>query len=147
MREIKFRGKRLDNELELMLSAATLRSDGDNLRMDFGTGERGLVRGQDGERDQEFNLSARRGPWSFGLAHGDRRKDDPTGVFGTDAFASGTFQGDRYTVAHLGYIGYFLRIDGSREVEQALSQYLFDVLGIDCLGHVAIPPNSFRVES
>ena len=71
MREIKFRGKRLDNELELMLSAATLRSDGDNLRMDFGTGERGLVRGQDGERDQEFNLSARRGPWSFGLAHVD----------------------------------------------------------------------------
>ena len=96
-------GKRLDNELELMLSAATLRSDGDDLWMDFGTGERGLVRGQDGERDQEFNLSARRGPWSFGLAHGDRRKDDPTGVFGTDAFASGTFQGDRYTIAHLGY--------------------------------------------
>ena len=96
-------GKRLDNELELMLSAATLRSDGDDLWMDFGTGERGLVRGQDGERDQEFNLSARRGRWSFGLAHGDRRKDDPTGVFGTDTFASGTFQGDRYTVAHLGY--------------------------------------------
>lgn len=96
-------GKRLDNELELMLSAATLRSDGDDLRMDFGTGERGLVRGQDGERDQEFNLSARRGPWSFGLAHGDRRKDDPTGVYGTDAFHSGTFQGDRYAIAHLGY--------------------------------------------
>ena len=96
-------GKRLDNELELMLSAATLRSDGDDLWMDFGNGEAGPVRGQDGERDQEFNLSARRGPWSFGLAHGDRRKDDPTGVFGTDAFASGTFQGDRYTVAHLGY--------------------------------------------
>ena len=96
-------GKRLDNELELMVSAAILRSDGDTLWMDFGDGVSGTVRDQDGERDQEFNLSARRGPWSFGLAHGDRRKDDPTGVFGTDAFASGTFQGDRYTVAHLGY--------------------------------------------
>lgn len=96
-------GKRLDNELELMVSAAILRSDGDTLWMDFGDGVRGTVRDQDGERDQEFNLSAHRGPWSFGLAHGDRRKDDPTGVYGTDAFASGTFQGDRYTVAHLGY--------------------------------------------
>ncbi|MBV2262766.1 MAG: TonB-dependent receptor [Thauera sp.] len=96
-------GKRLDNELELMVSAAILRSDGDDLWMDFGNGDAGTVRGQDGERDQEFNLSASRGPWSFGLAHGDRRKDDPTGVFSTDAFASGTFQGDRYTVAHLGY--------------------------------------------
>ncbi len=96
-------GKRLDNELELMVSAAILRSDGDTLWMDFGDGVSGTVRDQDGERDQEFNLSARRGPWSFGLAHGDRRKDDPTGVYGTDAFASGTFQGDRYTVAHLGY--------------------------------------------
>ena len=96
-------GKRLDNELELMVSATVLRSDGDDLWMDFGNGDSATVRGQDGERDQEFNLSASRGPWSFGLAHGDRRKDDPTGVFGTDAFASGTFQGDRYTVAHLGY--------------------------------------------
>lgn len=96
-------GKRLDNDLELMVSAAILRSDGDDLGMDFGDGVSGTVRDQDGERDQEFNLSARRGPWSFGLAHGDRRKDDPTGVYGTDAFHSGTFQGDRYTVAHLGY--------------------------------------------
>ncbi len=96
-------GKRLDNELELMVSAAILRSDGDDLWMDFGDGVNGLVRKQDGERDQEFNLSARRGPWSFGLAHGDRRKDDPTGVYGTDPFTPGSFQGDRYTIAHLGY--------------------------------------------
>lgn len=96
-------GKRLDNELELMMSAAILRSDGDDLRMDFGDGVNGLVRKQDGERDQEFNLGARRGAWSFGLAHGDRRKDDPTGVYGTDPFTPGSFQGDRYTIAHLGY--------------------------------------------
>ncbi len=96
-------GKRLDNELELMMSAAILRSDGDDLWMDFGDGVNGLVRKQDGERDQEFNLGARRGAWSFGLAHGDRRKDDPTGVYGTDPFTPGSFQGDRYTIAHLGY--------------------------------------------
>lgn len=96
-------GKRLDNELELMVSAAILRSDGDDLWMDFGDGVSGTVRDQDGERDQEFNLSARRGPWSFGLAHGDRRKDDPTGIYGTDPLTPGSFQGDRYTVAHLGY--------------------------------------------
>lgn len=96
-------GKRLDNDVELMMSAATLHSAGDDLWMDFGTGERALVRGQDGERDQEFNLSVLRGPWSFGLVHGDRRKDDATGVFGTDAFNGGTFQRDRYTIAHLGY--------------------------------------------
>ena len=96
-------GKRLDNELELMVSAAILRSDGDDLWMDFGDGVSGTVRDQDGERDQEFNLSARRGPWSFGLAHGDRRKDDPTGIYGNDPLTPGSFQGDRYTVAHLGY--------------------------------------------
>ncbi|HND59778.1 MAG TPA: TonB-dependent receptor plug domain-containing protein, partial [Thauera aminoaromatica] len=54
-------GKRLDNELELMVSATVLRSDGDDLWMDFGNGDSGTVRGQDGERDQEFNLSASRG--------------------------------------------------------------------------------------
>lgn len=73
-------GKRLDNDLELMVSASIPRSDGDTLWMDFGDQGSGLARGLDGERDQEFNLTARRGPWSFGLAHGDRRKDDPTGV-------------------------------------------------------------------
>ena len=51
------------------------------------------------------------------------------------------------TVAHLGYMGYFLGIDGSRQVKQALPQDLFDVLGTDCLGHVAIPPNSLLHES
>ena len=51
------------------------------------------------------------------------------------------------TVAHLGYLRYFLGIDGSREVKEAAPQDLFDVLGIDCLGHVAIPPNSLRFES
>ncbi|MER2554998.1 MAG: TonB-dependent receptor [Thauera sp.] len=96
-------GKRLDNALELMVSAAILRSDGDDLWMDFGDLGSGLARGQDGERDQEFNLTARRGAWSFGLAHGDRRKDDPTGIYGTDPLTPGSFQGDRYTTADLGY--------------------------------------------
>ena len=96
-------GKRLDNELELMLSASILRSDGEDLWMDYGEGGSGIARGQDGERDQEFNLTASRGAWSFGLAHGDRRKDDPTGVYGTDPFTPGSFQGDRYTTAQLGY--------------------------------------------
>ena len=96
-------GKRLDSELELMVSAAILRSDGDDLWMDFGDQDSGVARGLDGERDQEFNLTARRGPWSFSLAHGDRRKDDPTGVYLADTLVPGTYQGDRYTVAHLGW--------------------------------------------
>ena len=96
-------GKRLDNDLELMVSASIPRSDGDTLWMDFGDQGSGLARGLDGERDQEFNLTARRGPWSFGLAHGDRRKDDPTGVYLADPLVPGSDQGDRYTVAHLGW--------------------------------------------
>lgn len=96
-------GKRLDNDLELMMSAAILRSDGEDLWMDFGEAGSGIARGQDGERDQEFNLTARRGAWSFGLAHGDRRKDDPTGVYSTDPLTPGISQSDRYTIAHLGY--------------------------------------------
>lgn len=98
-------GKRLDNDLELMLSASVLRSDGDDLWMDFGDAGSGRVRGLDGERDQDFNLTANHGAWSFALAHGDRRKDDPTGVYLSDPLNRGTFQSDRYTVAHLGWRG------------------------------------------
>ncbi|MDX5409655.1 MAG: TonB-dependent receptor [Thauera sp.] len=96
-------GKRLDNDLELMLSASVLRSDGDDLWMDFGDAGNGHARGLDGERDQDFNLTANRGAWSFALAHGDRRKDDPTGVYLSDPLARGSYQSDRYTVAHLGW--------------------------------------------
>ena len=96
-------GKRLQSGLELMVSAKSLRADGDDLWIDFGERGSGVARGLDGERDEEFNLTANYGTWSFGLAHGDRRKDDPSAVYGSDPFASGNFQNDRYTAVQLGY--------------------------------------------
>ncbi|HQZ02919.1 MAG TPA: TonB-dependent receptor [Thauera sp.] len=96
-------GKRLESGLELMVSAKILRADGDDPWIDFGDRGSGIVRGLDGERDQEFNLTVNYGSWSFGLAHGDRRKDDPTAVFSGDPFAPGAFQSDRYTTVQLGY--------------------------------------------
>ena len=96
-------GKRLESGLELMVSAKALRADGDDPWIDFGAGESGSARGLDGERDKEFNLSASYGSWSFGIAYGDRRKDNPTTLYGSDPLAPGSFQSDRYTAVQLGY--------------------------------------------
>ena len=103
-REIRLSwGKRLENDVDLVVSASALRSDGDDLALVFDDGERGIARGLDGERDQEFALKASRGPWTFGLTHGDRRKDDPLATYGTDRFTPGSYESDLYTLAHLDY--------------------------------------------
>ncbi len=96
-------GKRLESGLDLMVSARSLRADGDDPWIDFGERGSGIARGLDGERDKEFNLSASYGSWSLGLAHGDRRKDDPTAGFSGDPLAPGAFQSDRYTAAQIAY--------------------------------------------
>lgn len=96
-------GKRLDNGVDLLISASALRSDGEDLTLAFGDGERGVARGLDGERDDEFLFKASRGPWSFTLMHGDRLKDDAVATYGTDRFSPGSFQRDRTTFANLDY--------------------------------------------
>ncbi len=102
-------GKVLDNGVDVMLSAGGMRSRGEDLFMDYpgagpgGSNVSGLAVGQDGERDKEFFARVGRGPWAFDFIFSDRRKDDPTASFFSDALADGHYQRDAYVVSQMQY--------------------------------------------
>lgn len=97
-------GRKLDNGVDLLVSASAMRSRGADRFMDFGaSGVSGMAVGLDGDRDREFFARVCGGPWSFDLQHGDRLKNDPTGTFFSDPLVSGQNQGDRYALAQLQY--------------------------------------------
>ncbi len=105
-------GGTLDNGVELLLSASALRARGEDRVFDYPgaaadfpalADERGLARGMDGERDEEFYAQLGRGPWSVDFAHGDRRKDDPTASYFAQPLVGGQYQRDRYLHAQLQY--------------------------------------------
>jgi outer membrane receptor protein involved in Fe transport len=97
-------GKRLDNGVDVLVSASGLRARGEDRSFDFGAaGVSGVAAGLDGERDREFFARIAHGAWSFDFAHGNHRKDDPTGAYLSDPLVPGQFQGDRYELAQLQY--------------------------------------------
>jgi iron complex outermembrane receptor protein len=97
-------GRRLDNGVEVLLSASALEARGEDRVYDFGSaGVSGLAAGMDGERDREIFARIGRGAWSFDLVYGDRRKDDPTGAYFSDPLVPGQNQSDRYALAHFQY--------------------------------------------
>ncbi len=97
-------GKRLDNDIDVLVSASVFRSRGEDLFFDFGDADvRGRARNMDGESKKDFYIRVARGPWTFDLADGDRRKDDPTGVYRSDPLARGEYQQDHLTNAQLQY--------------------------------------------
>lgn len=97
-------GRRLDNGVEVLLSATALRARGEDRYIDYGAaGLSGVAAGQDGERDREVFVRVKRGAWSFDLVHGDRRKDDPVGTYLSDPLVAGQYQGDRYLLAQVQY--------------------------------------------
>ncbi len=97
-------GKQLESGLGIVVSASGLRSQGEDHLLNFGgSGISGVALGLDGERDKEVFGRLTYGPWAVELIHGDRRKDDPTGIYGSDPLVSGQYQGNRYTLAQLQY--------------------------------------------
>jgi len=105
-------GKTLDNGLDVLVSATAYKSDGEDLFFEYpgATGaphyyanESGVAYGMDGEEDKELFASLARGPWSFDLSYGDRRKDDPTAAYFSEPLVSGQYQRDRYLVTQLQY--------------------------------------------
>ena len=97
-------GKKLDNGVDVLVSASGLRARGEDRFYDFGmAGVSGMAAGLDGERSQQFLARVARGAWSFDLVHGDRRKDDPAGGYRSDPLVAGQYQADRYTLAQLQY--------------------------------------------
>jgi len=98
-------GKMLNNGVDVLVSASGMHSRGEDLLMDYpgsGSGE-SLVVGQDGEKDKEIFTRVSRGPWGLDFAYGDRRKDDPTAAYFSDAPPSGQFERDIYTLTQLHY--------------------------------------------
>jgi outer membrane receptor protein involved in Fe transport len=115
LREGRFSwGKLLDNGVDMVVSLSGMRARGENLAMDFpgagpgGTDLTGVARGMDDERDKNLFTRIARGPWSFDLAYGDRRKDDPTGSYFSDPLVPGQYSRDRNLYAQAQYQDSFL---------------------------------------
>jgi outer membrane receptor protein involved in Fe transport len=97
-------GKKFDNGVDMIVSTSGYKAKGESLFFDYGAaGVSGIAAGLDGERDKEFFTHLGYGPWSFDLTYGDRRKDDPTGVYLSDPLVSGTNQHDRIVLTQLRY--------------------------------------------
>jgi iron complex outermembrane receptor protein len=101
-------GQRLDNGLDVLVSASGLRARGEDRFFDFGaTGVSGVAAGMDGERVEQFFARVAGDAWSAELVQGSRRKDDPTAAYFSDPLVPGQFNGDRYALAQLRYDGSF----------------------------------------
>jgi outer membrane receptor protein involved in Fe transport len=97
-------GRRLDNGTDVLLSVSGMRSRGEDLFYSYGaSGISGVPVGLDAERDGEFFGRIAHGAWSFELVNGDRRKEDPTGVYLSDPLLPGTYQRDRILLTQLQY--------------------------------------------
>ena len=101
-------GTRLDNGVDVLLSAATMQARGADRPFTFGSaGVAGVAARLDGERLTQFFARAARGPWSFDFVRGDRRKDDPAAAYGSDPLAPGQYKRDSYDLVNLEYNGHF----------------------------------------
>jgi len=103
-------GRRFDSGLDVAVSASGLRAGGENRFYDFseqGLGETaaGVATDMDGERDQEFFARIAKGPWSFQLIHGNRRKDDPLTAMLTTPLVPNQFVRDAYLISQVQYQG------------------------------------------
>jgi outer membrane receptor protein involved in Fe transport len=97
-------GEKFANDVDVLLSASGMRSRGVDRFMTFGaSGISGVAAHLDGEGDTELFARAGRGAWTFEYVQGNRRKDDPTGVYLSDPLIPGTYQRDRIRLSQLQY--------------------------------------------
>lgn len=103
-------GRRLDNGLNVLVSASGLRARGEDRLYDFGAAAvSGVATGLDGERLEQTFVRVARGTWSADLVQGWRKKGDPTAAFFSDPLAAGQFNRDAFTLAQLQYGDSFAR--------------------------------------
>lgn len=89
-------GKQFTNGTDALISFSGLQSRGADRFFEFGnTGISGVARGMDGENVKQLFARASHGPLSFDFIYGNRRKNDPTGMFFSDPLVAGQFQRDR----------------------------------------------------
>lgn len=97
-------GRRLDNGVDVVLSASGLRSRGEDRFFDYGsTGISGVAVGLDAERDREFYARIGRGAWALDVVYGDRGKKDPTAAYFVDPLVPVDYYTDSYGLAQLQY--------------------------------------------
>ncbi|WP_305261446.1 TonB-dependent siderophore receptor [Nitrosomonas sp.] len=89
-------GKKFSNGTDALLSFSGLQSRGTDRFFDYGdSGISGVARRLEGENVKQLFAQATHGPLAFDFIYGDRRKDDPTGMFFSDPLVAGQFQRDR----------------------------------------------------
>lgn len=97
-------GRKLDNGLDVMLSASGFKARGEDGFFTFGSSPvSGVAVGMDGERDQTYTVQLAGGAWRYDFNYGNRRKDDPTGSYGGDPLVPGQYQEDRALLTQLQY--------------------------------------------
>jgi iron complex outermembrane receptor protein len=102
-------GKKLDNGIDLLLSASANKGSGEDLFFVYpragagGADVSGMAIGMDGERDKDFFTHLARGLWSFDVFGGDSRKDDPTASYFAEPLMPGQYQRERFLLTQLHY--------------------------------------------
>jgi outer membrane receptor protein involved in Fe transport len=102
-------GRRLDNGVDVVLSASGMRARGEDRFFDYGsTGISGVAAGLDAERDREFFARIAQGAWTFDVVYGNRGKKDPTAAYFNDPLVPMYYATDSYSLAQLQYQDMFL---------------------------------------
>lgn len=97
-------GRRLDNGLDVLVSASRMRARGEDRLYDYGAaGAAGVAAGMDGERLEQMFARVAHGAWSADLVQGWRKKDDPTAAYFGDPLIAGQFNRDSFALAQLQY--------------------------------------------
>lgn len=89
-------GKKFENGIDALISVSGLQSRGVDRFLDYGaSGISGVAHRMDGENVKQAFARATRGPFAFDFIYGDRKKDDPTGIYFSDPLITGQFLRDR----------------------------------------------------
>ncbi len=122
-------GKKFSNGTDALLSFSGLQSRGTDRFLDYGdSGISGVARRLDGENVKQLFAQASHGPLAFDFVYGDRRKDDPTGIFLSDPLVTGQFQRDRRLNTQIQYNDSFANDTFNVLGRLFLGQYRYIVL-------------------
>lgn len=120
-------GKQFANGTDALLSFSGLQSRGADHFLEFGdSGIASIAHRLDGENVKQMFARASHGPLSFDFVYGNRRKDDPTGMFFSDPLVAGQFQRDRRLNTQIQYNDYFLNDTLNVMGRLFLGQYRYD---------------------
>ncbi|WP_297324460.1 TonB-dependent receptor [Nitrosomonas sp.] len=120
-------GKQFDNGIDALISVSGLQSRGTDRFFNYGdSGVSGVAHRMDGENVKQLFARAARGPVAFDFIYGDRRKDDPTGMYFSDPLASGASINDRRLNTQIQYNDNFANDTLNVLGRLFLGQYRYD---------------------